>query len=172
MTFGIPKHVLPLDMETGELTVEAHHKWLDTIKIKGNEEVAADEKHCASQQVTPSFVVDDIIRSPGPMDIVTGRGSHGKASMGYLRFRRLLEVYRDNYDSVGRHSKMVVAHRVLTELRNSGCRFVKSTPRGFEECNEEEARGKISHAFRNMRRGGVAPKQTPRTKVTKTKRGV
>eukprot|EP00339_Tiarina_fusa_P010073 CAMPEP_0117009838 /NCGR_PEP_ID=MMETSP0472-20121206/8830_1 /TAXON_ID=693140 ORGANISM="Tiarina fusus, Strain LIS" /NCGR_SAMPLE_ID=MMETSP0472 /ASSEMBLY_ACC=CAM_ASM_000603 /LENGTH=476 /DNA_ID=CAMNT_0004712231 /DNA_START=89 /DNA_END=1519 /DNA_ORIENTATION=+ len=149
MTFGIPKDVWPFNMESDEPDLEAHHRWLKALRArekKSQVSTAIGE----SLSTKPSGNGGDVA-APGPMDIVMGRGRHAKTSIGYLRFRDLVEKYRGEYDNSERFEKVVVANIVFRELRRQGCRFVKNTAHGVQVQSDLVAMEKISHAFRNIR---------------------
>ena len=41
---------------------------------------------------------------PGPLDIILGRGRHPKNSMGYMKFRNLIDEYVETYDNAEKFS--------------------------------------------------------------------
>mmetsp|Transcript_28982 Transcript_28982/g.44575 ORF Transcript_28982/g.44575 Transcript_28982/m.44575 type:complete len:259 (+) Transcript_28982:119-895(+) len=91
---------------------------------------------------------------PGPFDLVLGRGRHTDDSVGYLRFRSLLEEHSETYDrATTRSEKGEIANALLQDLKQAGCRFLRRNSEGFlEVCDESESRVKVSHAFRNIRK--------------------
>ena len=137
MTYGIPRHTIPINEKTGELDLRPHHQWLRTMQKRELLEGVAEENE---------------IIVPGQSDIIMGRGSRSRNSHAHLRFRSALEKHRSRYDTAERSQKMAVAHEVFIELMSAGCRFLKVAPLGMlEVCQAKEATSKISHAFRNMR---------------------
>ena len=132
MTFGIAKDAIPISV-TGEIDLENHKQWIESVKAK------VQEKEKSATLV------------PGPMDLLLGRGRHGKNTLGNLRFRSLLEEYRSQYESCSKFDKTILAQSILTILKESGCRFLKSTNQGWIQVEDDVVREKISHAFRNLR---------------------
>ena len=138
MTFGIPSHVWPIKGEDGEMDLELHHRWLETMRAR--EEMGQLEDAA-------------IATVPGPMDIIVGRGNRSLSSPGYLRMRNLVQNLREEYDASDKQGKTKISKIVLHDAKAAGCRFVRLTPEGqLVLCNEQESREKIAHAFRNMRR--------------------
>ena len=90
---------------------------------------------------------------PGPLDILLGKGKQPKSSVGYMKFRTLLEDHYEMYDTAERYDKTVIAGYLLKKLHCMGCRFVRRSANGgyLEECLEDEAQEKIRHTFRNIR---------------------
>ena len=169
MTFGIPKEVLPINPETGEIDLQYHHKWLDVMRKKEQQRKEEREAEAAAAASGGSGGGEEYgatqkpkgkeVAVPGPMDIVVGLGRQSITSCGYLKFRDTLLEHREEYENAERFAKTVIAGDILKKLLNSGCRFVRCTPDGIlTECTEVEARDKISHAFRNMRQQGTRRK--------------
>ena len=116
-----------------------------------------------------------LVLVPTSLDILMGRGRHGKkANTGNLRFHSLLEEYSDQYESSDRYEKSVLSTFLLQELQTAGCRFLKPvttsssgttsssennvTKKGsagsggvWVVVDDEAVREKITHAFRNIR---------------------
>jgi hypothetical protein len=174
MTFGIPKGFLPFKIATGELDLRAHHQWIATLKVReatmDASRRAIDLTHSEKQHDTttrttstngtstatmnppPSPVFNEEIMVPGPMDIIMGRGPQPKSSVGYFRFRSVLEEHFHEYDTAEREDKMGIAGTVLERLKGMGCRFVRRSLEGLlEECKDSESLDKICHTFRNIR---------------------
>jgi hypothetical protein len=149
MTFGIPKDVWPIDEQTGELDLEAHHQWLETLKVREKSQLLRNNSNSAQEEVV-SRAKEVVV--PGPMDIMVGLGRQSISSPGYMKFRDLLQDHREEYENADRNEKTIISNLLFQILRDGGYRFVRCTPDGLmSECNEVEARNKISHTFRNMR---------------------
>jgi hypothetical protein len=169
MTFGIPKDFLPFKIETGEVDLRAHRQWIATLKIReAMDATRATTIARLSQQQQPqqsqhgtiitnmmlasSTLFNKEIVAFGPLDIIMGKGRQPKSSVGYLRFRNLLEGHCEEYDNAERKDKMNIAGNILKKLRGMGCRFVRHSPQGLlEECDDDESLKKICHTFRNIR---------------------
>jgi hypothetical protein len=153
MTFGIPKGVLPISCD-GEVDLTLHKEWLMTMEARQEEMEQAklvDASNPDSTEASSSSNFSKPILVPGPMDVVMGRGRHSQSSPGNLRLRHLLQEHRGQYEEASKFEKTVVAEIVLKIMKDSGCRFLKKTKLGWVECEDQVARDKISHAFRNLR---------------------
>ena len=144
MTFGIPRDALPFNMETGKAELRAHHAWLDMVRAR--EQAVSKPEGPSSGGGSNGEIV-----TLGTMDIIVGRGSHSRSSVGYLRLRNLVQDHYEQYEKAGRTEKTSIAKKILQESKAAGCRFVRFTPEGLVECDEGQSREKISHTFRNMR---------------------
>jgi hypothetical protein len=136
MTFGIPKECLPIDF-TGQVDLTNHRLFLQTFQ---------SEDYSTPVAEAGQFLI------PGNLDIIMGRGQHAKNSPGHLRFTQMLEEHKEQYESVGKFQKTVVADLILKKLNAAGCRFLK--PRkggGWVQVSDDIGREKINHAFRNLR---------------------
>jgi hypothetical protein len=135
MAFGIPKEVLPFDEEGNPADSSLHiHTWLAT--------------RLAEEATTP---VANRLVVPSTYDVLMGRGKRVLESPGNYRFRQLLDTNRGHYESVSKFEKTVVAEFILKHIKESGGRFLKQGDSGWTEVDNNIARKKISHAFRNLR---------------------
>jgi hypothetical protein len=184
MTFGISKDVWPFkDDHSGMMDLEPHRDWLATQRNreKPQPRLISSSSTLSSLETTAdssSSAFAKEISVPGLMEILLGRGKRSKSSAGYLRLRSLVEDHCDAYDKSERYEKVVVVDYILGELRKSGFRFVRATPRGLsEEKDNVVAREKVAHAFRDARRArrGGRSENNNNTTVSPTrtaKRGI
>jgi hypothetical protein len=96
---------------------------------------------------TPTTVVLDL----NPNDVLLGRGTGTAAYEGNIKFRKLIKEYKEIYTSVDttRHMKVVIANKVLNEIRSRGGRFVRKENKGvYHEAEEEVALEKVKQALR------------------------
>ena len=133
MTFGIPKDVLPIKSD-GTPDLAGIHDWL-SMRMKEE----------ATTPLSSRIVV------PSKYDVLLGRGKRVQESPGNFRFRYLLETHRDQYERVSKFEKTVVAESILRLIKDSSGRFLKQGDCGWTQVEDEMARKKISHAFRNLR---------------------
>jgi hypothetical protein len=133
MTFGISKDILPFDSQ-GRVDLTNVRHWLDTRS-----------KQEATTPLSNRAVV------PNNFDVLLGREKRILESPGNLRFRQLVDDYRDQYESVSKFEKTIVAESILKEIKDSGGRFLKQVELGWTQVGDVMARKKISHAFRNLR---------------------
>jgi hypothetical protein len=133
MTFGIPKDLLPF-MSDGTPHLAAISDWL-SMRMK-------------EEETTP---LSNRVVVPSKHDILLGRGKRVQESPGNFSFRHILDTYRDEYERVSKFEKTVVAESILRLIKDSGGRFLKQGDCGWTQVEDEMARKKISHAFRNLR---------------------
>lgn len=140
MTFGIIREVIPIT-STGQVNLECHKMWVKRL-----------QSECPEQnEAIRDFGTKKII-VPGPMDVILGRGTHAKNSMGHLRFQHLLEKYREQYDALSQSHRRSISRLMLLELNESGVRFIKQDDKGqWVEISEKERITKIAAGFRNLR---------------------
>jgi hypothetical protein len=133
MTFGIPKDVLPLKSD-GTPDLAGIHDWL-SMRMKEE----------ATTPLSSRIVV------PSKNDVLLGRGKRVQESPGNFRFRYLLDNNRDQYERVSKFEKTMVTESILRLIKDFGGRFLKQGDCGWTQVEDEMARKKISHAFRNLR---------------------
>ena len=165
MTFGIPRDAIPI-ADDGTLSLTGHHKIMESLRRRecttpGRAqscptsrafEHTEQEEGSAATIVATSEEDRNQILIPSPLDIIAGRGRHAKTCMGALRLQNMLAEYRNQYDNAScRAEKTDITQLILNKLKDSGCRFLISGQSGYTICDDERARNKIAHAFRNLR---------------------
>lgn len=133
MAFGIPEEILPFDSQ-GQVDATNVRHWLD-----------------ARLQKEATAPLSKLAVVPNNFDVLLGREKRILESPGNLRFRQLVDDYRDQYESVSKFEKTIVAESILKEIKDSGGRFLKQVELGWIQVCDAMARKKISHAFRNLR---------------------
>ena len=93
---------------------------------------------------------------PGPFDVLLGRGRLIQEHLGNLRYRQMIDEHKDQYDSASKLEKTNIAKKVVQLVQASQGRFLKRDEGedggGFWiEVDDETAREKVSHSFRNRR---------------------
>jgi len=92
---------------------------------------------------------------PRPNDVLLGRGRGVQHHNGNIRFRNMLEPYRENYDRTPRKSRRQYSAAVTNYLIGSGIRFLQKAPNGdWIESSFEEADRKVGQLFRTLRKKG------------------
>ena len=131
--------------------LSAHLRWLD--------EMMARETNGIQLAVEASRSLHNGLFEPGPKDILLGKGRNIENSPGNLRFRRLIAQFHDQYNRLCRFERTTFATTMLISVKNSGGRFYKKSSSSsssnrqevWEEVDDDVARDKITHAFRNYR---------------------
>ena len=104
-----------------------------------------------------------VILELNPNDVIQGRGTGTAVYEGNIKFRKLINQYKEEYMSADtkRHMKAVIANKVLNEIRSRGGRFVRKEKerkvRGvivnkevYYEVEEEVALEKCKQALRQL----------------------
>jgi len=157
MTFGIPRECLPID-PMGQVDLTNHHMLLNSVQLQDQfmDAVYVDQPTTEGK----TFLI------PGHLDIILGRGQHAKNSPGHLRFVKMLEESQARYEATEKSQKTKVANELLTQLKASGCRFLKVRPEGgWELASDDVGREKINHAFRNLRNNSAKKKNAGASKT-------
>ena len=97
---------------------------------------------------------DEGILEPGRFDVVFGRGKGNQNRPGNTRFRHIIDMHMDKYETSNKYGKTDVSERVMRLIRESSGRFLKRAPNngGWIEVDDPtEVRDKVSHAFRARR---------------------
>lgn len=161
MTFGIPQDAMPVDY-FGNIDLLPHHHWLENLE----RDALARVQTVPSARLfssTPTLInttflplADDL--RPQPHDIILGRGRQGLNSAGNLKLKSLVKEYQKVYEKSGRFEKGAIVNRVYKNLMKSGSKFMihmkkhpDGTGGGWMEVDEDAARSKIAHDFRNLR---------------------
>lgn len=138
MTFGIPTDILPI-ADDGTILLENHEEWI-------NQRVELEKMdRSRGNQIT-------YVYTPGPFDILLGRGKATLKRPGNIRYKFLIEEHAERYEKTPKAEKTVVAEELLLLLKSSGSRFLKfEKGRGWTEVGDAAARDKISMSFRDRR---------------------
>jgi hypothetical protein len=155
MSFGIS--YFPAKV-SGELPIQEHQCWLQSrYRLEGNRNrntdpgssIFAESANNARAQESDKVT---IIMTPGPLDVLFGRGKAVSENPANLRFRKIVESYMMQYNRSRRLEKGCIADAVVRAVRTHDGRFLKRhRDGGWEEVEEGPAREKAHHTFRNMR---------------------
>ncbi|KAL3916514.1 MAG: hypothetical protein SGARI_007941 [Bacillariaceae sp.] len=116
----------------------------------------------APQDSSPAFSVDippapsdtSPVIVPGAFDILLGRGKSFQNHKGNLRYRQIIESFREQYESMGaKREKTKLIKDVVQVIFNGGGRFLRQDDLGrWIPVDLEQSRDKVSHSFRNQKR--------------------
>lgn len=88
-----------------------------------------------------------------PNDVLFGRGKTVVEHPGNVRFRSIVGLQMDEYEMATRLEKSLITEKIVQAIRDSDGRFLKRDDGGeWEEVDQETARKKVGHAFRNRRK--------------------
>lgn len=130
-TFGIPTTVMPLrtsDMDSAKDT------WKKRLKYESMD--PATRPLCV-------FV-------PGHLDILLGRGRRCQEHSGNMRLRNLVEDCKPVYDNASRKEKTLISQEIVDNVKKNSHHFLKDEDEGWVEVDDNIARLKVSHTFRDV----------------------
>jgi hypothetical protein len=133
MTFGIPSDTLPVGT-SGEKKTEAHEEYIRRLRNAHELE-------------------DNVVRIilPGKYDVLLGRGKPLQKHHGNLHYHFVIEGYHERYENAMKLEKTQIAKFIVEQIQELGGRFLKQDEAGWVEIDDEAARTKVSHTFRNHR---------------------
>jgi hypothetical protein len=92
---------------------------------------------------------------PNSMDVCFGRGNGAMKLAGNVRYRKLIEAYRERYENeLSKGKKSDIIREVVLTILDSGGRFLKQESDGaaWRLVSFKGAYTKVSHGFRNHKR--------------------
>mmetsp|Transcript_17564 Transcript_17564/g.43220 ORF Transcript_17564/g.43220 Transcript_17564/m.43220 type:complete len:472 (+) Transcript_17564:162-1577(+) len=150
----------PLRRVHGDFPLTWHEEWL---QIRQAQETELAELGGAK----PRIVL------PHRFDVLFGRGTKVRSHTGNIRALHLVNIWQPRYDGASnRFEKAGISERIISMIHESSGRFLKwDEERGWLEVDDETARDKISHWFRNQRRS-KADKDTSKKTTSKRNRSI
>ena len=169
-TFGIPRQALPVSA-SGEMYTDQHQCWIESRwdneqnhkllsmkypaesessgnvpKISWSCDDSAAHASSLDSVTSSSFVIQ-------PNDVLFGRGKTVVEHPGNIRFRKIVGMQMDQYEAASRLEKTCITEKIVQTIHESDGRFLKRDVGGdWEEVDQETARKKVGHAFRNRRK--------------------
>ncbi|CAB9517238.1 Transfer protein [Seminavis robusta] len=134
-TFGIPTDCLPFHPDK-PINLKNHDQWIRSWR---------------KQEEKGNNHTSDII-VPRRFDVLLGRGRRTRHHTGNVRAGHIADMFRDKYETAGRYEKTAIAERIVTIIRESHGRFLKWEDDAWEVVDQQAARNKISHFYRNTRK--------------------
>lgn len=101
-----------------------------------------------------SRTVVEVVCVPKVEDVLLGRGKKVQSFPGNMKFRQKIEENRYLYDNATKFEKSVLIETILRSVKDVGGRFLQHGTCGYVEVDDDVARKKISHAWRNLRASG------------------
>jgi len=169
-TFGISSKILPLSVD-GEVHCHDHASFLSRLQNMESghhvgsykeQYVVANAQVPCSRKLEEQYVVANVLEgrsrkleelTPGPKDIIMGRGKRGSRYLGNSKLRDVIEERYAEYEGGLLESRKVLARWIYSQLIHSGTRFLTYSEheKVWSELDEDSALGKILHGFRNHR---------------------
>lgn len=163
MTFGLPLDILPVTRD-GKVHLIDHRRFLKLLQTNDHKNVLEQAAAAANEEASnDSARRGVVVKSPGPMDVILGRGRRGVKLPGNVMLKGLLEEHYDAYNDGSKVDKASITQLIYTQMQQAGCRFLKPlfdetkvtrgrpSPIGWVEVDNEAARDRIGHGFRNLR---------------------
>lgn len=132
-TFGIPIYALPFG-ENGDVSIENH-------KTFWGKRRQLERQGSGSGKVL----------SPGPFDVLLGRGRLCQEHVGNVRYRQLVVKHKNQYDNASTVDKTSISFMIINLVKDASGRFLKENDDGWVEVDDKRARDKVSHSFRTLR---------------------
>mmetsp|Transcript_5393 Transcript_5393/g.7926 ORF Transcript_5393/g.7926 Transcript_5393/m.7926 type:complete len:233 (-) Transcript_5393:106-804(-) len=87
-------------------------------------------------------------------DVLLGRGKRIMNNPGNIRFKKLVEGYKDGYDKLEKVEKTRLSREIVDSIRRDGGRFLAVNPHTgiYEDAGDYIAREKVSHILREKPR--------------------
>lgn len=167
MTFGLDvtfPQSFPIS-PSGEVDISGHVQFLQQRRMQeamdnqlGNESgifpmptglaMNNDGAMVAKQRWNAAVIV------PGELDIILGRGKGYQNHKGNVRYRHIVETQRPVYEALStKKEKTKWIRDVVTSIYDGGGRFLRRDPLGrWIPIDQDMARDKVSHSFRNHKR--------------------
>mmetsp|Transcript_87484 Transcript_87484/g.131231 ORF Transcript_87484/g.131231 Transcript_87484/m.131231 type:complete len:468 (+) Transcript_87484:35-1438(+) len=133
MTFGIPSDILPVQT-SGELRLEAHQEYVRRMR----------KQHDSDENI-PRIIL------PSTDDVLLGRGKPLQKHPGNLRYHHIIETYNEQYEKAMKLEKTNISKWLVEQIQDAGGRFLKQDDVAWVEIDDDAARYKVSHTFRNHR---------------------
>lgn len=174
-TFGIPREALPVSTD-GTTSTQYLEAWLAArLAIDKEREKAMSpragtpldsksEGTSSSGSVTSQYKISWSSPTSAsavpqgtleiqPNDVLFGRGKTVVEHPGNLRFRSIVGVRMEEYEAASRLEKTCMTENIVQLVKDANGRFLKRDDGGdWEEVDDETARKKVAHAFRNRRK--------------------
>lgn len=140
-SYGIPLHALPIDVD-GRIVLDEHLKWVE-------------------QQAHLSSVANDAschktgLLTPGPTDVLMGGKSREfQCNPGNVALRRMVQDAFPRFFSADvKATKTIMTLEIVQKIKSDGGRFLhRDGDFSWKEVDNETARQKVAHAFRNQLR--------------------
>lgn len=98
---------------------------------------------------------------PHRFDVLFGRGSKARCHTGTLLVIHLVDLWQARYDEApNRAKKSEISDRIVGIVHESGGKFLKWGGNGWVEVEDEMARDKVAHFFRNRRKQNQESEET------------
>mmetsp|Transcript_9306 Transcript_9306/g.26579 ORF Transcript_9306/g.26579 Transcript_9306/m.26579 type:complete len:524 (-) Transcript_9306:33-1604(-) len=148
MTFGISMRNFPVD-ESGFVTLDDFHKWI--LQRQAIEHSKYHNEHIANITNDGSNEkISEMMLYPKANDILLGRGKPFQIHPGNLFLSDFVDKYYSRYQTCRKYEKTTLTIQIVAMVKQSGSRFVKKDGKFWVCVDDDRAREKVSHTFRNL----------------------
>jgi hypothetical protein len=127
--------------------------WSSKPKAAGNDDDDPSSKQTRTEASRQNLVTTE---TPGPFDVLLGRGKQHIEHPGNERLQTLLNMHSVRYNATSsRHEKTLITQEIVQTIQTAGDlpvpgRFLKfdKSANGWVEIDDAAARVKVSHAMR------------------------
>lgn len=147
-TYGIPAKALPLMPWTNEINLNQHLEW-----CRSRLQEVTGESPSFAQSLFVGIVPND--------NDVLYMGGKKSVNRGNDRLRTHVKELAHTYVTGSMERKRLIVDDMITEIRNTGGRFLKQTKTGmWNEVPLDEIRAKLTQMFRNYKRRQESSRKT------------
>lgn len=100
-------------------------------------------------ELDPGFKTKKTVTVPGHLDILLGRGRRCQEHVGNMRLRILVQDCKPVYDNASRKEKTLLSQEIVESVKKNSL-FLKEEDIGWVEVDDNVARLKVSHTFRDI----------------------
>lgn len=131
---------------------------------------ATETKSSSTPTTVPAEVSTKSILFPAQFDVLLGRGRGYHCHVGNIKFRNRVEECKADYENCkSREEKKQMTLQIVQEVQQSwGGRFLRQDVTGWIIADEEEARLKVSHTFRNLKAKSIGKKNNKKETAGKS----
>jgi len=151
MTYGIAPGLLPVQSD-GTIDTIGHATKLAQLAALETGTMSVEKPASAAGVIEAD---ESQAFEPTEVDVLLGRGKHGKKWPGNLRLRKLVDSYNDAYTASDREGKIAISNNIYDEMINSGRLFLvpskSGVSDGWKKMPKREVCIRIAHLFRNLR---------------------
>jgi hypothetical protein len=140
---------------------------LKTSEMEGVREIWKKRKKFESD---PALKTKKTVIVPGHLDILLGRGRRCQEHVGNMRLRILVEDCKPVYDNASRKEKTLLSQEIVESVKKNSY-FLKDEDIGWVEVDDNVARLKVSHTFRDIAKDNIKTKTEEASSSGKRERG-
>ncbi len=153
-TFGIPTYGFPVTENGDILRHRCADRWNKqrTLEQMSKQNAEVDQTF-QDDAVTAQRVQVQLSRvvTPGPNDVLLGRGKAYYSHVGNVRLRSIVAERSYAYEETGPWEKKTVCFEIVKRIKSKSGRFLSDDGAGWVEVDDEIAMKKVSHSFRTLR---------------------